>query len=168
MKRCISIAKCAILMLCVTLSFTINAQTKTNPENQASGSVPSDNLPITPDVKIGKLSNGLTYYIQNNGKPEDKVELRLAIKAGSILETDDQLGLAHFMEHMNFNGTTNFQKNELIDYLQSIGVEFGADLNAYTSFDETVYILPIPSDDPAKLEKGFEILQDWGWWCFTN
>ncbi|MCC1484950.1 insulinase family protein [Winogradskyella sp. E313] len=148
-------------MLCATLTFSTFAQTKTNPENQTTGSVPSDNLPITDDVKIGKLSNGLTYYIQNNGKPEDKVELRLAIKAGSILETDDQLGLAHFMEHMNFNGTNNFQKNELIDYLQSIGVEFGADLNAYTSFDETVYILPIPSDDPEKLEKGFEILQDW-------
>lgn len=118
-------------------------------------------LPITPDVRIGKLENGLTYYIQNNGKPEDKVELRLAIKAGSILEDDDQVGLAHFMEHMNFNGTTNFKKNELVDYLQNIGVEFGADLNAYTSFDETVYILPIPSDDPEKLNKGFQILQDW-------
>jgi zinc protease len=141
-------------------TFTVTGQTKT-PEKQTTGSVPTDLLPTTPDVKIGKLSNGLTYYIQNNGKPEDKVELRLAIKAGSILETDDQVGLAHFMEHMNFNGTTNFQKNELVDYLQSIGVEFGADLNAYTGFDQTVYILPIPSDDPEKLNKGFQILQDW-------
>ncbi|WP_298899928.1 pitrilysin family protein [uncultured Psychroserpens sp.] len=122
---------------------------------------PSDPIPMNPDVKTGVLSNGLTYYIQNNGKPEDKVELRLAIKAGSILETEDQKGLAHFMEHMNFNGTTNFKKNELVDYLQSIGVEFGADLNAYTGFDQTVYILPIPSDDPEKLDKGFQILQDW-------
>ena len=141
-------------------TLTLNAQTKTA-ENPKSGTIPSDQLPITPDVKIGKLSNGLTYDIQNNGKPEDKVELRLAIKAGSILETEDQLGLAHFMEHMNFNGTTNFKKNELVDYLQSIGVEFGADLNAYTGFDQTVYILPIPSDDPEKLDKGFQILQDW-------
>jgi len=78
-----------------------------------------------------------------------------------IMETDRQLGLAHFMEHMNFNGTKNFEKNDLVDYLQSIGVKFGADLNAYTSFDETVYILPIPSDDPEKLEKGFQILEDW-------
>lgn len=152
----------SLFTLCLCLvAFTTTAQTTTNPENQQSGSIPSDNLPITPEVKIGKLSNGLTYYIQNNGKPEDKVELRLAIKAGSILEDDDQVGLAHFMEHMNFNGTTNFKKNELVDYLQSIGVEFGADLNAYTSFDETVYILPIPSDDPEKLDKGFQILQDW-------
>ena len=149
------------LFVCSLLvTFTANAQTQT-PEKQVSGSIPSDVLPITPDVKIGKLSNGLTYYIQNNGKPEDKVELRLALKAGSIVETEDQVGLAHFMEHMNFNGTTNFKKNELVDYLQSIGVEFGADLNAYTGFDQTVYILPIPSDDPQKLDKGFQILQDW-------
>ena len=118
-------------------------------------------IPLDPNVKMGTLDNGLTYYIQNNGKPADKLELRLVVNAGSILETEDQLGLAHFMEHMNFNGTKNFQKNELVDYLQSIGVKFGADLNAYTSFDETVYILPIPSDDPEKLEKGFQILEDW-------
>ena len=121
----------------------------------------SENIPFNPDVKMGKLSNGITYYIQNNGKPENKVELRLVVNAGSILEDDDQQGLAHFMEHMNFNGTKNFKKNELVDYLQSIGVKFGAHLNAYTSFDETVYILPIPSDDPEKLEKGFQIIEDW-------
>ncbi|MEZ4796373.1 MAG: insulinase family protein [Flavobacteriaceae bacterium] len=123
--------------------------------------IETSEIPTDPNVKIGKLSNGLTYYIRNNGKPEDKVELRLVVNAGSILENENQLGLAHFMEHMNFNGTKNFQKNELVDYLQSIGVQFGADLNAYTSFDETVYILPIPSDDPEKLEKGFQILEDW-------
>lgn len=118
-------------------------------------------IPTDPNVKIGTLENGLTYYIRNNGKPEDKLELRLAINAGSILENDDQQGLAHFIEHMNFNGSENFEKNELVDYLQSIGVKFGADLNAYTSFDETVYILPIPSDDPETLDKGFQILEDW-------
>ena len=121
----------------------------------------SEKIPFNPEVKTGVLSNGLTYYIKNNGKPENKVELRLVVNAGSILEDDDQQGLAHFMEHMNFNGTKNFKKNELVDYLQSIGVKFGAHLNAYTSFDETVYILPIPSDDPEKLEKGFQILEDW-------
>lgn len=120
-----------------------------------------DLIPIDPNVRTGKLENGLTYYIRNNGKPEDKVVLRLAINAGSILEDDDQQGLAHFMEHMNFNGTKNFKKNELVDYLQSIGVKFGSHLNAYTSFDETVYILPIPSDDEEKLDKGFQILEDW-------
>ena len=118
-------------------------------------------LPNDPDVVTGKLDNGLTYYIRNNHKPEKKVELRLAVKAGSILENDNQLGLAHFMEHMNFNGTKNFQKNDLVSYLQSIGVQFGADLNAYTAFDQTVYILPIPTDKPGNLEKGFQIIEDW-------
>jgi zinc protease len=118
-------------------------------------------IPTDPSVTIGTLSNGMTYYIKNNKKPADKLELRLVVNAGSILEDDDQLGLAHFMEHMNFNGTKNFKKNELVDYLQSIGVKFGAHLNAYTGFDETVYILPIPSDDPDKLDKGFQILEDW-------
>ena len=118
-------------------------------------------IPIDGNVVKGKLQNGMTYYIRKNSKPEQKVELRLVVKAGSVLETEKQLGLAHFMEHMNFNGSKNFKKNELVDYLQSIGVKFGAHLNAYTSFDETVYILPIPSEDDEKLEKGFLILEDW-------
>jgi len=127
----------------------------------AETNLTKEKIPFNPEVKFGKLSNGITYYIKNNSKPENKVELRLVINAGSILEDEDQRGLAHFMEHMNFNGTKNFKKNELVDYLQSIGVKFGAHLNAYTSFDETVYILPIPSDDPEKLDKGFQILEDW-------
>ncbi len=118
-------------------------------------------LPSDPDVRVGTLKNGLTYYIRKNEKPEDKVELRLVINAGSMLETDEQQGLAHFLEHMAFNGTKNFEKNELVSYLQSIGVKFGADLNAYTSFDETVYILPIPSDDEEILDKGLTVLEDW-------
>ena len=118
-------------------------------------------LPNDPNVKIGKLDNGLTYYIRKNTKPEKKVDLRLVLNAGSILENEKQLGLAHFLEHMVFNGTKSFPKNELINYLQSIGVKFGQHLNAYTSFDETVYFLPLPSDDPKKLENGFQILEDW-------
>src|SRR5215204_5072138 len=122
-------------------------------------------IPVDPNVKIGKLSNGLTYYIRKNAKPEKKVELRLAVNAGSILEDPDQRGLAHFMEHMNFNGSKHFPKNELVDYLQKSGVKFGADLNAYTNFDETVYILPIPTSDPTVVEKGFTVLEDW---AFNN
>ncbi len=118
-------------------------------------------IPIDSKVTIGQFDNGLKYYIRTNKKPEKKVELRLVVNAGSILEDDEQQGLAHFMEHMNFNGTKNFQKNELVSYLQSIGVEFGADLNAYTSFDETVYILPIPTDKDGNLDKGFQIIEDW-------
>ena len=118
-------------------------------------------IPTDPAVKKGKLANGLTYYIRRNAIPEKKVQLRLVVNVGSVLEDTDQQGLAHFMEHMNFNGSKHFPKNELVNYLQTIGVEFGADLNAYTSFDETVYILPIPTDDPKKIEKGFTVLEDW-------
>lgn len=121
----------------------------------------SDRIPVGPQVKVGKLANGLTYYIQKNGRPENKLELRLVVKAGSILEDDDQQGLAHFTEHMAFNGSTHFKRNEMVSYLQSIGVKFGADLNAYTSFDETVYILPIPTDKKEVVEQGFQVLEDW-------
>ncbi|MEO5893728.1 MAG: insulinase family protein [Ferruginibacter sp.] len=118
-------------------------------------------LPLNPKVKTGKLENGLTYFILPNKKPENKVELRLALNAGAINEDDDQQGLAHMAEHMAFNGTKNFKKNDIISFLQDIGVGFGSDLNAYTSFDETVYILPIPTDKPDNLEKGFQVLEDW-------
>lgn len=121
----------------------------------------TEKIPFNAAVKTGKLANGLTYYIRANQKPEKKVELRLVVNAGSILEDNDQQGLAHFTEHMSFNGTKNFKKNELVSFLQSIGVDFGADLNAYTSFDETVYILPIPLSDPNNFKKGMQVLQDW-------
>ncbi|KAF0250549.1 MAG: zinc protease [bacterium] len=121
------------------------------------------NQPIPMDYKVkqGVLPNGIKYYIQKNAKPEKRVELRLAVNAGSLQEDDDQLGLAHFVEHMCFNGTKNFKKNELVSYLQSVGVQFGAHLNAYTSFDETVYILTLPSDKQDIMDKGFQILEDW-------
>jgi zinc protease len=118
-------------------------------------------LPIDPKVRIGTLPNGIHYYIRQNSKPEKRAELRLVVNAGSILETDQQLGLAHFIEHMAFNGTTHFKKNDLVKYLESIGVRFGADLNAYTGFDETVYILPIPTDTARIVDQAFTILDDW-------
>ena len=121
----------------------------------------TEKLAVDSNVEIGKLSNGLTYYIRQNNKPEKRLELRLVVNAGSILENDNQKGLAHFVEHMAFNGSTHFKKNELISYLQSIGVQFGGDLNAYTSFDETVFILPIPTDKKANVDKGFLVLEDW-------
>ncbi len=118
-------------------------------------------IPLNPNVRTGRLSNGLTYYIQKNTTPEKRAELRLAVNAGSILEEESQQGLAHFTEHMAFNGTKNFQKNELVNYLQSVGVKFGAHLNAYTGFDETVYILPIPSDKEEIIDQSLLILEDW-------
>ncbi|MCD0489231.1 insulinase family protein [Pedobacter sp. MC2016-14] len=121
----------------------------------------AQNLPLDPSVRTGKLPNGFTYYIKHNEEPKDRVVLYLANKIGSILETDEQQGLAHFMEHMSFNGTTHFPKNALIDYLQKAGVRFGADINAYTSFDETVYQLPLPTDNPEVLKNGIQIMRDW-------
>lgn len=118
-------------------------------------------LPLNPKIKTGQLANGLKYFILQNKKPENKVELRLAVNAGSVQEDNDQQGLAHFMEHMNFNGLKHFPHNDIVHYLQSVGVKFGADLNAYTSFEETVYMLPIPTTDKDIVDKGFTILADW-------
>jgi zinc protease len=118
-------------------------------------------LPFDPAVRTGKLANGFTYFIRNNKEPQKRVELYLVNKVGSVLEDSDQQGLAHFMEHMNFNGTKHFPKNSLVNYLQKSGIRFGADLNAYTNFDETVYQLPIPSDKPELLSSGLEIMHDW-------
>ena len=118
-------------------------------------------IPIDERLTSGVLSNGLHYYIQKNAKPESRAELRLAVNAGSILEDEDQLGLAHFVEHMAFNGTEHFEKSELVDYLESVGTRFGPDLNAYTSFDETVYMLQVRTDSTELFDKGLLILRDW-------
>ena len=118
-------------------------------------------LPMDPDVTVGELENGLRYYIRQNSQPENRAELRLVVNVGSVLEEDTQLGLAHLVEHMAFNGTENFEKQELVDYLESIGMAFGPSVNAYTSFDETVYMLQVPTEDPGPVATGFQILEDW-------
>jgi len=118
-------------------------------------------IPMDSAIRSGTLPNGMKYFIRRNVKPEKRVELRLAVNAGSVLENDDQQGLAHFNEHMAFNGTKNFAKNDVVNFLESSGVKFGADLNAYTSFDETVYMLQIPTDSEKIFLKGFQILEDW-------
>ncbi|WP_133575801.1 M16 family metallopeptidase [Pedobacter metabolipauper] len=118
-------------------------------------------IPNDPNVKIGKLANGLTYYIRKNSEPKNRAELYLATRIGSLMEEDNQQGLAHFTEHMAFNGTKDFPKNEMINYLQKAGVRFGADLNAYTGFDQTVYQLPIPTDSAELFKTGFKILANW-------
>ncbi|MEM9293036.1 MAG: insulinase family protein [Acidobacteriota bacterium] len=118
-------------------------------------------LPMDPAVSIFTLDNGLTVYLRENRKPESRAELRLAVNAGSILEDDDQQGLAHFLEHMAFNGTKNFEREELVAYLQSIGLRFGADINAATSFDDTIYRLTVPTDDPQLLATGIQVLGEW-------
>ena len=147
----------------IAATVALNAQTvvKSKPATTATKQTASEIIPLDPAVRIGKLPNGFTYYIRKNVEPKNRVQLYLANKIGSIMENDDQRGLAHFMEHMGFNGTKNFPKNDLVNYLQKAGVRFGADLNAYTSFDETVYQLPIPSDDPEVLKNGIQIMRDW-------
>jgi len=121
----------------------------------------ADRLPVDPNVTVGTLPNGLRYYIRVNTRPEKRAELRLAVNAGSILEDETQQGLAHFVEHMAFNGTKNFAKQEIVGYLESIGMRFGSHLNAYTSFDETVYMLQLPTDDAEALRTGVRILGEW-------
>src|SRR5262245_3745591 len=128
----------------------------------ALSQAPRDSLlPIDSAVTIGRLPNGLTYYIRVNHRPAHRAELRLVVNAGSILEDSDQRGLAHFVEHMAFNGTAHFAKQELVNYIESIGMRFGADLNAGTSFDETVYELQIPTDTAKIVRQAFQILEDW-------
>lgn len=117
--------------------------------------------PIDPRIKVGHLANGLTYYVMKHGKPEQRAALWLAVNAGSVLEDDDQRGLAHFVEHMAFNGTQRFPRQDIVNYIEKIGMDFGADLNAYTSFDQTVYQLTVPTDDKTILLKGVDIIRDW-------
>ena len=113
------------------------------------------------NLLTGKLPNGLTYYIYKNKKPENRAELNLIVKAGSLLENEKEQGIAHFMEHMAFNGTKKYEKNEMIKYLESLGLSFGGDLNAYTSFDRTVYKLIVPTNNMNSFEKGVEVLREW-------
>jgi len=118
-------------------------------------------IPEDPKVSKGVLENGMTYYVRSNNTPKNRADLYLAVRAGSIDEDQDQLGLAHFCEHMSFNGTKNFPKHELISYLESIGMEFGPEVNAYTSFDETVYMIKVPLDKEEFVEKGLQVMYDW-------
>ena len=119
-------------------------------------------VPVDPDVRIGKLDNGLTYYIRYNNWPENRAEFYIAQKVGSIQEDDDQRGLAHFLEHMAFNGSKHFKGNELLRWCESVGVKFGTDLNAYTSIDETVYnISNVPTTRESIIDSCLLILWDW-------
>ncbi len=122
---------------------------------------PGAPIPRDPRAVVGRLENGLAYYIRRNTRPAGRAELRLVVNAGSILEDWDQRGLAHFVEHMAFNGTRHFAKQELVNWLESIGMRFGPETNAYTSFDETVYQLEVPTDKKETVETALLILEDW-------
>lgn len=144
--------KIAFLFLLIICVFNFQAQ------HQAKS---GETLPLDAKVRTGTLPNGMKYYIKFNAKPEKRAELRLVVNSGATMENDDQQGLAHFVEHMAFNGSKNFKKNDLVNYLEGIGTKFGPDLNAYTSFDETVYMLQIPTDKEDTYKKGLLILEDW-------
>jgi len=120
-----------------------------------------DVLSMDPDVHSGQLDNGLEYFVRSHSWPKDRVVLRLIVNAGSVQEEEHERGLAHFVEHMAFNGTDEFPEGELVAFLETLGIRFGPDVNAYTSFDETVYKLDLPADDPDSLARGFRVLQQW-------
>ena len=148
------------ILLCLTLFVACASSQKAPPPPPAPPPAPPK-LPVDPNLTLGRLQNGIQYIIRENKRPENRAELRLVVNAGSILEDEDQQGLAHFVEHMAFNGTRNFPKQDLVDYLESIGMRFGPDLNAYTSFDETVYMLQVPTDSARIVTQAFRILEDW-------
>src|SRR5712671_569131 len=121
----------------------------------------SQQMPVDPAAVVGTLPNGLRYYVRANGKPGHRAELRLVVKAGSALEDDDQKGLAHFIEHMEFEGTRHFPRQGLIDFLSSLGLSIGPDANAATSYDDTQYTLGVPTDVPGVLDRALLVLEDW-------
>ncbi|MDR3167675.1 MAG: insulinase family protein, partial [Treponema sp.] len=128
--------------------------------------LPSDPVPFMEGVRRGTLPNGLTYYILENQKPENRAYLTLAVKAGSVLEKDDEQGLAHFTEHMAFNGTVRFPESELVNYLRSLGMRFGPEVNAYTGYDQTVYGIEVPTEPDGEGRKiipakALAVLDDW-------
>src|SRR5215218_2343445 len=119
-----------------------------------------DKIPFDSSVRTGTLPNGLTYFIRQNGRPANRVTLRLAVKAGSLFEADDQQGLAHLIEHMAFNGSAHFKPGELVSYFESAGARLGPHVNAFTGFDETVYMLDLPADSTEVVGKGLTALAD--------
>ncbi len=150
-----------LTLLAVVLALWAGATAPRVAAQAAASPQPDAALPLDPAVRIDTLASGVVYYLRKNDEPKHRAELRLAVNAGSALEDDDQKGLAHFVEHMLFNGTRRFQEHELIDFLERTGMRFGPDINAYTSFDETVYMLQIPTDSTEIVEKAFDVLEDW-------
>ncbi len=159
MRRCLIVFLCVIFARCSATQQGV----QTPPVADVFPVSETVVLPIDDAVRKGQLDNGLTYIIRENKRPENRAELRLVVNAGSILEDEDQQGLAHFAEHMAFNGTEHFPKQDIVNFLEGIGMRFGADLNAYTSFDETVYMLQVPTDSALVMYKAFQILGDWAY-----
>src|SRR6188474_889613 len=130
--------------------------------SSGAATVPLDQkVPVDPRITIGTLPNGLRYYIRTNQAPRNRAELRLVVNAGSVLEDESQRGLAHMVEHMAFNGSKNFPGQRIVAFMQAIGMRFGAHVNAHTGFDETVFQLQVPTEDPAVMDRSFLVMEDW-------
>ncbi len=164
MKRAIRAGGVVLIVVAATIGVLAQAAAPAAPPAQLAGLPPDLALdrpmPVDPEVRSGQLPNGLRYFVRQNARPANRVSLRLAVDAGSIQEDDNQRGLAHFLEHMAFNGTQHFKPGELVTFLESIGARFGPHVNASTSFDETIYMLDVPTDRPGYVEKGLLALSD--------
>src|SRR4051794_6136518 len=157
-------ARLALAGVLLAASQIASAQTPPGRETSATSVASfglSQPMPMDPEAAVGTLPNGLRYYVRANGKPAHRAEMRLVVKAGSVLEDDDQQGLAHFVEHMEFEGTEHFPRQTIIDFLSSLGMSIGADANAATSYDNTQYTLRVPTDRPGVLDRALLILEDW-------
>jgi zinc protease len=154
-------AQLMLLSLAVAAAASVTATPQRAVTTGAHDAPLTQTVPVDPRITVGTLPNGLRYYVRANKNPQGRAELRLVVNAGSVLEEDDQRGLAHFVEHMCFNGTSHFPKQEVIAFLQSTGVRFGAHINANTSFDQTVYQLQIPTDNGGVIDRSMLILEDW-------
>ncbi len=158
-------ARSVLAFLLVAVIPVASAQTPASGRETSAASVASyalaDQMPVDPEVLVGALPNGLRFYVRPNAKPARQAELRLVVKAGSVLEDDDQRGLAHLVEHMQFEGTVHFPGQGINNFLGSLGLSLGADANAETSFDDTQYTLRVPTDVPGALDRALTILEDW-------
>ena len=151
----------ALALVCATAAAVATARQASAPAASARTASLAQAVPVDPQITVGRFPNGLRYYVRVNHKPEHRAELRLVVNAGSVLEDDNQRGLAHFVEHMAFNGTTHYPKQQIIAFMQAIGMQFGPSINAFTSFDETVYQLTIPTDRPDIMDRALLVLEDW-------
>ena len=157
MKRFNKVLQTLFVVAFVSALFLTTGCSSSKVQSKSNGS----QLVLDSAIKQGKLDNDMTYFIRENGEPKNRIQLRLVVKAGSCMEDEDQKGVAHFVEHMCFNGTEHFEKSAIVDYFESIGMQFGPEVNAYTSFEETVYMLELPADNPEILKTSLMVLHDW-------
>src|SRR6478735_9174819 len=155
----------ALATALATLGLVGSAQTRPTGRETTAASVASyalsQQMPVDPEALVGTLPNGLKYYVRANAKPARRAELRLVVKAGSVLEDDDQKGVAHFVEHLEFEGTRHFPGHSISDFLTSLGLSLGADANAATGYDDTQYTLRVPTEVAGVLDRALLVLEDW-------